>query len=95
MLLFHSIVAAWILTVFIGAAVCVAYSLIITIFSDLVSPEEQGWVMGVTGAIMALCFGLTSFLTGIIVEAGADWSMILSVAGLVLAGMLLVFVKAR
>lgn len=86
-------IAAWFFTIGIGAAVCVAYSIIITMFSDQVSEDEQGWVMGVTGSIMALCFGLTSFLTGILVERGANLPLILSVAGLLLAGLLLISVK--
>lgn len=86
-------IAAWFFTIVIGAAVCVAYSIIITMFSDQVDASEQGWVMGVTGSIMALCFGITSFLTGIIVEGGANLSLILSVIGLFLAGVLLISIK--
>jgi DHA1 family tetracycline resistance protein-like MFS transporter len=86
-------IAAWFFTVVIGAAVVTAYSILITLFSDQVSEEEQGWVMGVTGSIMALCFGITSFLTGVVVEGGADLPLILSVIGLFLAGCLLVSVK--
>lgn len=86
-------IAAWFFTIAIGAAVCVAYSIIITMFSDQVSENEQGWIMGVTGSIMALCFGITSFLTGIIVEGGANLSLVLSVIGLFLAGALLISMK--
>jgi predicted MFS family arabinose efflux permease len=85
--------AAWFFTVVIAAAVCVAYSILISLFSDQVSADEQGWIMGVTGSIMALCFGVTSFLTGIIVEGGADLSLIMSIVGLFLAGVLLMAVK--
>lgn len=95
MVLYTGRVASWIFTVVIGASVCVAYSIIITLFSDQVGPEEQGWVMGVTGSIMALCFGLTSFLTGIVVEAGPRVPLIIAVCGLAAAGILLLFVKLQ
>ena len=93
MLLVPSRIAAWIFTVFVGASVCVAYSIIITLFSDQVSEDEQGWIMGVTGSIMALCFGLSSFLTGIIVSAGPKLPLILAICGLALSALILCFVK--
>lgn len=93
MLLVPSRIAAWIFTVFVGAGVCVAYSIIISLFSDQVGPEEQGWVMGVTGSIMALCFGVASFLTGIIVAAGPRLPLMIAVGGLALSSIILCFVK--
>lgn len=85
--------AMWFFTVAVGAAVVTANSILITLFSDQVSEEEQGWVMGVTGSIMALCFGITSFFTGIIVEAGANVPLIMSIIGFVLAAVILIPVK--
>jgi DHA1 family tetracycline resistance protein-like MFS transporter len=94
MLYLHTHVAwVWGLTVVVGGAVCLAYSTIITLFSDLVSSDEQGWVMGVTGAIMALCFGVTSVMIGWIVKTSINLPMLLAVAGLALSAMLLYFVK--
>ena len=55
---------AWVSTVFLGMAVAIAYSLLITLFSNQVNENEQGWVMGVTNAIMALSFGITTFFSG-------------------------------
>lgn len=53
----HSSIFLWIMLAFIGAAVAVGYSTILALFSNQVGEDEQGWVMGVTGSIMALCFG--------------------------------------
>jgi len=48
----------------IGAAL--AFSFIITLFSSLVDRSKQGWVMGITGAIIAAAWTLTALLTGVL-----------------------------
>ncbi|KTD65265.1 MFS transporter [Legionella spiritensis] len=84
---------AWFATFVIGVSLSVAYSVLLTIFSNQVGESEQGWVMGVTGSIMALCFGLTSLFTGLIAHMGAGLPMILAIGGLGFSAMLLFFVK--
>ncbi|MDI9818216.1 MULTISPECIES: MFS transporter [unclassified Legionella] len=84
---------AWVATLFIGMSLSVAYSVLLTIFSDQVGENEQGWVMGVTGSIMALCFGLTSIFTGLIAQVGAILPMVLATAGLAGSAIILAVVK--
>ena len=84
---------AWVATLLIGMSLSVAYSVLLTIFSNQVGDKEQGWVMGVTGSIMALCFGLTSILTGLIAQVGAVLPMMLSIIGLTASAMMLWRVK--
>ncbi|ASQ45802.1 MFS transporter [Legionella clemsonensis] len=86
---------AWVATLVIGMSLSVAYSVLLTIFSNLVSENEQGWVMGVTGSIMALCFGLTSIFTGVIAQVGAILPMLLAVIGLAGSAILLAIVRWR
>lgn len=86
-------IIAWIATLLIGMSIAVSYSVILAIFSDQVSSDEQGWVMGVTGAIMALCFGLTTFFTGLVASFGADWPLILATGGLTIAAVMMLFLK--
>jgi hypothetical protein len=62
---------------------------LLAIFSNLVSNDEQGWVMGVTGSIMAICFGLTSLFTGVMAQIGAGIPLILSIIGLTSSALLL------
>jgi len=83
----------WLISFVIGISMAVAYSMIITMFSNQVDASEQGWVMGVTGAIMALCFGVTSFFTGAIAQLGIGLPMIIAAVGLGASGVLLCFVK--
>lgn len=94
MLIFRQdIMIVWVLVAVVGMAVCLSYSILLTLFSDAVGPDEQGWVMGVTGSIMALCFGLTSLLMGAMVEVGVQLPMWLSIGGLAVSGLLLLIYK--
>ena len=90
----HHALVLWIMMPPIGAAVAVGYSTIITLFSNQVGADEQGWVMGVTGAIMALCFGLSALLTGYLANFGAQVPIYLAFAGLGVSGMMMLFVRA-
>lgn len=84
---------AWVASLMIGISLSVAYSVLLTIFSNQVNHNEQGWVMGVTGSVMALCFGLTSVFTGLIAHVGAVLPMILATTGLAGSAGILLIVK--
>ncbi|WP_019216935.1 MFS transporter [Legionella tunisiensis] len=94
-LLFKQEWVAWVAALLIGMSLSVAYSVLLTIFSNQVNDDEQGWVMGVTGSIMALCFGLTSIFTGLIAQVGAVLPMTLATLGLALSGALLAAVQPK
>jgi predicted MFS family arabinose efflux permease len=81
----------WVAGFGIGVGLSVAYSVLLTIFSHQVSNEEQGWVMGVTGSVMALCFGLTSVFTGLIASIGVLLPMLLALLGLTLSALILFY----
>lgn len=89
----HQPIYLWILVVGIGTSIAVGYSALVTLFSNQVSEQEQGWVMGVTGAIMALCFGLTSFSTAYFASFNANIPIILAVAGIAISGVLMAMIK--
>ncbi|MGJ3493252.1 Tetracycline resistance protein, class C [Piscirickettsia salmonis] len=89
-LLIHNVYTCYLFALLIGLTLAVAYSSIIALFSNQVGADEQGWVMGVTGSIMALCFGLTSFGTGVVASfAGASIPIVFAVIGLLASGGLL------
>ena len=56
----------WFEVVLVAIAMAVAYSTILTLFSNQVDDDSQGWVMGVTGAIMALAFGVNGLILGVL-----------------------------
>lgn len=91
-LIFHNIVLLWLVMAPVGATISVGYASILAIFSNQVSPDEQGWVMGVTGAIGAVCFGFNSFVTGYLVNFGAEVPMYLAIIGISLSALLMFFI---
>ncbi len=58
----------------IGVGMC--YTSLLTLFSNAVDADSQGWVMGITGAVAAVAWGLGALLTGIL----AYWFIILPFA---------------
>lgn len=92
---FEHAVFAWLCVFIIGIALAVAYSTILAIFSNQVGADEQGWVMGVTGSIMALCFGLTSLFTGVIADIGVGVPMYLAALGLAGSAAILMFIHVQ
>lgn len=56
----------WMIVAPIATAISVGYACLLTMFSDQVDAESQGWVMGVTGSVMAFVFGVNGFIMGLI-----------------------------
>lgn len=50
---------AWIGAFLLGIAMAIAYSILIKLFSSLVSEDQQGWIMGVSEAIAAVAWAIT------------------------------------
>ena len=82
----------WALWAFMAPAACfasVAYVMSITIFSTNVDADRQGWVMGITGAIMALGFAITLFSSGVLTDFGASVPYSIAVMGLLLGAIII------
>jgi MFS transporter, DHA1 family, tetracycline resistance protein len=86
----------WILVVPGPALFALAYSNIIPIFSAQVLEDRQGWVMGLTGAAIALAAGIAPLLAGWVNMLGANAPMLLA-SGLSVFGCILMsfFPKAK
>ncbi len=76
----------------IACAIAVGYATHLAIFSGQVTADEQGWVMGVTGSIGALCFGLSALMVGIMASVGADMPMLVAGIFLLMAGISLFWI---
>ena len=70
-------------------AMAIAYSTILTLFSNQVDARSQGWVMGITGAIMAFAFGLNGLLIGLLANTGIATPLIVAIISLVLSAVLM------
>jgi len=79
----------WIYDVFIGATMAIAYSTMLTLFSNQVDARSQGWVMGITGSVMAFAFGLSGLLTGLLANLSPETPLIISTLSLILSAALM------
>ncbi len=59
-------VLIWINALFVGGFGNIAWSAILTSFSEAVDSNSQGWALGITGAVVALSFMLTGFSPNLI-----------------------------
>ena len=66
----------------IACCVSIAYSVIVTIFSDQVDANSQGWIMGITGSIMALVWAINGVVIGIVAIYGATLPLLVAVVSL-------------
>ncbi len=55
---------AWIAGPFIIGAMAISYTMLLTLFSNAVGEEQQGWVMGVTGSVAAASWTIAGLIAG-------------------------------
>ena len=79
----------WIAALLIGLFVAILYSLIITLFSNQVNADEQGWVMGITNSVSALSFGITALISGFVANWDPAMPIYLGVVGMLAAAVIL------
>lgn len=89
MVITQSLYIALIVGFIVGANIAVCYSNLLTLLSNQVSPEEQGWVMGMTGSVGALCFAVTSLLGSVVSFLGLSAPMIIGAVALLVGGIIL------
>lgn len=58
--------SSWLLVAPLSCCISLAYSTIVTIFSDQVDEHSQGWVMGITGSISALVWAVNAVIVGLL-----------------------------
>lgn len=94
LVLFDSLTMQWILCIPIAAALAMSYTASLTLLSNLVSRDEQGWIMGIATSVMAAAWGITGFLTGPLAMLGVHVPFI--VAALLMVGsVILMFVYLK
>lgn len=65
------IIYSWIVVAPIGVTVAIAYSMLLTLLSNQVDENAQGWIMGITNAIMAIGFAVTGISSALL----ANWNI--------------------
>lgn len=88
----ENITLVWLIVIPMNAAYTVAYSYMLSLFSKQVDQEKQGWIMGITGAILAFSNTMVTIINGFMTNLGNQipllFSTILLVVGLLLFGRL-------
>jgi len=87
-LLIASIGHAWVSWFFVAPLACsisIAYSVIVTIYSDQVDADSQGWVMGITGSIMALVWAINGVVVGVVAAISPSSPILIAAITLVVA----------
>ena len=65
--------AEWLLAIYVPCVNAMAFASMLTVFSNAVDESSQGWVMGVSSAVMAAAWvisGLSSNLIGLLGTQG-------------------------
>jgi MFS transporter, DHA1 family, tetracycline resistance protein len=81
--------SAWFAVAPLAASFGLSYVVLVTIFSNQVSAELQGWVMGITNAVMSIAFGLNAFLMGVLADWGIAVPFITAIVGWTLSAVLM------
>lgn len=89
MLLATKQIFAWFFVMIVAISIAVAYSTLLTLFSNQVDEDSQGWVMGITGAIMAFAFGINGLLVGLLADMSPVVPMLVTIICLVAAAILM------
>ena len=71
------------------------YSTILTLFSNQVDDDSQGWVMGVTGAIMALAFGVNGLILGVLSNFSLQMPLVMAAICLIISAVLMVIIYKK
>lgn len=78
---------SWILAFPIGMSDIIAYTMMMTIFSNAGDKNNQGWVMGIFGATVAISFALVGFSTNLLEIFGTQVLIMIGGVFGVLSGM--------
>ena len=75
----------WLAGPFIIGAMAINYTLLLSLFSNAVSTEKQGWIMGITGSLVAISWTISGLVTGPLGYINITLPLLISTAVLILA----------
>ncbi|WP_420422133.1 MFS transporter [Simkania sp.] len=79
----------WALALPVAMADIVAYTMIMTVFSNAADKSSQGWIMGIFGAVVAISFALAGFSTNLLGLTGTHGLIVIGGVLQLLSGFLL------
>lgn len=77
-----NVIFIWIFILFTSSAFSLAVSNILSLFSNEVSEQRQGWIMGIVGATIALTAGISALILGFLANISIDAPYLFSAANI-------------
>ena len=74
----HRELETWILAIPLAIVDSVIFANLLAIFSNHANLDDQGWVMGVSGSISAVAFGLTAIVVGYLATLSTEMPLLIS-----------------
>ncbi len=84
---------AWFASFALGVTMAAAYSIMIKLFSNSVSEEKQGWIMGVSEAIVAVTWAITPLLSSYLENVAISIPLVFSMGLLLISTIMLIYWK--
>ncbi|NQW11375.1 MAG: MFS transporter [Alphaproteobacteria bacterium] len=88
-ILSYSVTVQWAIAIPIATVVSVAYGAIITLFSDAVESERQGWILGITISVTAFAWGFASIISGVLSGYHYLGPMVMAFLALIASGLVI------
>lgn len=85
MVFFNSAILNWLLMAPLACCISTAYACVLTLFSNQVDNKSQGWVMGITGAVMAFVWAVNGVIVGVLAAFNDKLPIYISAASLLIA----------
>lgn len=68
----------WLLALPLGIGSGLVYTGLVTVYSNVVNKDQQGWVMGIASAIVAAAWGIGSMLAGVLGNVSAYFPFVIT-----------------
>ncbi len=92
---FSNLVPVFLVIFLISVFQAVAYSLLVTMFSNQVDETRQGWVMGITSSLFAISWAVSSVVMGFLSAVSIYIPFIIVVVSFALCFLTILFCKAN
>ncbi len=83
----------WAAAFILGITMSTAYSILIKLFSGIVAEQEQGWIMGVSEAIIAVAWAITPLLSSYLEKFGVTTPLTAGMSLLLISTIMLKYWK--
>lgn len=91
----HNVTLFWCLTFLIAVAMTVAYTSVVPLFAKQVTEDRQGWVMGLTGSMLALAAGVAAVSAGLLSKISIGTPLFIGFACVLFGALLLASFKLK